>query len=673
VPHLFGKTDADAAYGLAWVECEDDWTNVEDGILAARGRLASARGKDWATVDYLCQLFRIQSFVDAKYDKELSPDTRAVVEAFAEGITHFAATHRDRMPDMALPVTGKDIVAGAALKTPFFYDLQTTLLKVMSGEHGAMVGKKGVQTSWIPARNPFAPEGTIGSNAWAVGPSRSADGATRLAINSHMPWEGPVTFYEAHVHSEQGWNMTGGTFPGGPMIFLGHDENRGWCHTINRPDLADVYELELNPDNPNQYKLDGAWRDFERGTARITVRFLGPIRWTFKRELLWSEHGPVLRTPKGARAIRFAGFGEVGQLEQWYRMNKARNLDEFRAAMRLLKLSSLNTLYADKQGNLFYAYNAQFPVRAEGFDWGGTLPGNTSKALWTGTYPFDNVPQVINPPSGFIQSCNSTPFRTTDGSGNPTPGQFPAAMGIETEMTNRALRALETYGADPSITRDAFYAYKYDKTYSKDSLMSRFLDELFASPPPADPGMKEAFALLKGWNRCMDKDSRAAGLAVLAAEEHNDFWHRPEVPEKPAEALRRAVDTMMKKHGRLDVPWGEMLRLRHGKVDLGLGGGPDCMRAVDVAFKDDGRFVGVNGDCYVLLVEWNKGGEVHSESIHQYGSATLDTKSSHYADQAPLFAEEKRKPVWFSEADIRAHLKREYRPGEIRGAWYASQ
>ena len=664
VPHIFGKTDADTAYGLAYAHCEDDWTNIEDGVLVSRARLASARGKDWAKFDYIVQFLRIRESVDEKYEKELSPELRALLEAYAAGVNHYAALHRKKVPYMPLPVTGKDIVIGAALKAPFFYDLQTDLEKLFGKKEGASIGGKGVQIAASFARNPFTNGMPIGSNAWAVGPKRSADGATRLAINSHMPWEGPVTFYEAHLHSEQGWNMIGGTFPGGPMIFLGHDDNKGWCHTINRPDLADIYELEINPANKNQYKFDGAWRDLEVGKARIKVWLWGPISWTFKQEMLWSAYGPTVRRDDGkVYAIRFAGLGEIGQLEQWYRMNKARNLEEFLAAMRMLKLTSLNTLYADKQGNLFYAYNGQFPVRSDGYDWTGVVPGNTSKTLWTEHYPFEKIPQVLNPPSGFIQTCNSSPYRTTDGAGNPRPEDFPVTMGIETHATNRCLRALELYGADPSITREKFHAYKFDKTYSVESGIAKFLEKLFALDAPQDPVLQEGIKLLKSWDRTTTKETPAAALAILCSENKNN--------DDPMATLRKATGILMQHYNRLDIPWSEMTRLRRGSTDLGLGGGPDCLRDVEVVLKDDGHFVGVNGDCYFLLVEWDKDGKLTSESIHQYGSATLDTNSPHYADQAPLFADEKMKPTLLTEEAVRANLKKEYRPGKGKDPWYA--
>lgn len=670
VPHVFGKRDADTVYGLAWAHCEDDWANIEDGVLLARGQLASARGREYAKFDYLVALFQVRKSVEAQYETALSAEVRALVEAYAEGVTHFASAHRDKMPHVALPVTGKEVVAGAAFKAPFFYGLQNDLGRLLAQEGGVPISPKGLIAA-LPAPDvPWTGYESMGSNAWAVAPSRSADGFTRLAINSHQPWTGPVAWYEAHLHSEEGWDMIGGTFPGAPFIFKGHDQNKGWCHTINRPDLVDVYDLEINHANPNQYKLDGEWRDLERATARIKVRLWGAISWTFKRELLWSVHGPAIRTPGGVCAIRFAGYGEIAQLEQWYRMNKARNLDEFMAAMRLHTLASLNTLYADRAGNLYYAYNARFPVRKAGYDWSQRLPGNTSDTLWQSTLPFDRVPQVLNPASGFVQSCNNSPYHTTVGKGNPVPQDFDPALGVETRMTNRALRALAIYGGDESITRDEFYAYKYDKTYDEQAAVSQFVQALIEKPVPDEPLLKQAVELLRDWDRGTDQDNPAAALAILAGENHpaRNAWGGD--PFDPVKVLRKAAEILMEKHGRLDVPWREMMRLRRGAVDLGLGGGPDCLRAIDPVLDKDGRFKAVNGDCYYLMVEWDREGRVRSEALHQFGSASIDPESPHYADQAPLFAAERMRPTWLTEEDIRAHLEKEYRPGEGGDPWY---
>lgn len=670
VPHIFGKTDADAAYGLGFAHAEDDWVYMQEAFLVARGQLASLKGRDSAVLDYFVHLFRVREFVEEKYARELSPDVRAVIEAYAAGVTHFAALNPRKFNHIELPITGKDVVAGSTLKSPFFYELHTVLQRLFAGDEEVPVSTQGVLAfEQGLAENPLGGAGTIGSNTWAIAPSRSADGATRLAINSHMPWTGQVTWYEAHLISEEGWNVIGGTFPGGPMIFKGHDGFKGWCHTINRPDLADVYELTINPDNPNQYRFDGEWRDFERRMAPIRVKLWGPISWTFKRECLWSVHGPALRTPEGVFALRFAGYGEVRQLEQWYRMNKARSFEEFKEAMEANDLVSLNTLYADRDGNLLYVYGGQFPDRPEGFDWRGILPGDTSAALTGDPLPYSALPRIENPVSGFLQSCNNAPFYTTDGPDNPRPEDFPESMGIETYMTNRAWRALELYGADPAITREAFFAYKYDKNYSERSWAAAYQRDLAAAPLSDYPELAEAAERVLSWSRDGERGNMTTALALLAAEPYHKRQRAGYDPD-PIAHLREAAGAMMKHHGTLEVRWEDMLRLRRGDLDLGLGGGPDCLRAIDIALESDGRFVGVNGDCYFLMVEWDAEGNMRSEGIHQFGAATVDANSPHFADQAPLFAAEKTRPTFFTEEEIRANLAREYRPGALNGPWY---
>lgn len=667
VPHVFGKTDADAAYGLAYAHCEDDAENMEDAILVARSRIASKHGQEQAKFDYIGQLFRVRQFVEEKYDREVPADVRAVAEAYAAGVTHYAALHPDKMPYVTLPVTGKDLVAGFTLKSPFFYELQKHLEAILSP---APAGTK--TAALVPTENPYTDGRAIGSNAFAVAPSRSSDGATRIAINSHQPWDGQVAWYEAHIHSEQGWNMAGGTFPGAPLILSGHDENKGWAHTVNRPDLSDTYELEMNPANPNQYKFDGQWRELEADDARITVRLWRGFHWTVKREILWCVYGPALRMDRGIFAIRFAGLGDVGAMEQWFRMNKATNLAEFQAAMALQGVPSFNTIYADKSGNLYYAYNGKFPDRNPDYDWQGILPGNTSATLWTAFLPFNRVPQIVNPPSGMLQSCNTSPFQTTVGEGNPRPEDFPAWMGVETVMNNRATRARALYGGDDSITPAEFRQYKFDKYYALDAAVGQRWQEYAALPTPADPLLRQGLALVQAWDLQTNAENRNAPLGVLACQPRMMKDKTPIDPD-PMVRLKKGVDTMMARYGRLDVPWGETIRLRRGDQDLPLGGATDCLRALEGALQPDNRIRADYGDGFFMFVEWDAAGKLHAESIHQYGAASTDPASPHYADQAPLFASEQMKPVWLDEATIRQHLARTYRPGDFTGPWYADR
>ncbi len=649
VPHIFGQIDADVAYGLAYAHAEDDFLTIQQTMLAARGRLATVYGIDAAPNDYMVHLLRIWDVVEASYASELSPELRAICEAYADGLNHYAALHPQEALPGLFPATGKDIIAGSVHKSPLFFGLDKVLGELLSEERAKPVSTRSA---------------SIGSNTLAVSPARSAGGETFLAVNSHQPWEGPVTWYEAHLHSEEGWNAVGGLFPGMPVVTHGHNQDLGWAFTVNKPDLVDVYVLEINPDDPNQYRFDGEWLELEIRTAPITVKLLGRLKWAVKEEVAWSVHGPVLRTSHGTYAVRYAGQGQAGIFEQLYRMNKARDFEEWRAALETPGLPMFNVGYADREGNIYYLYNGLLPVRTEGYDWSQYLPGNTSETLWADYLPFDRLPQVLNPASGFIQNCNSTPYETTLGPENPQPEDYSPTLGIETRLTDRARRALELFGADTAITEEEFYTYKYDLTYSQEGDMPRYVELILTAPMDQDPELREALDLVRAWDMKATPDSRATALVIWTLQTLG-FPEPEEIdPTDLAQAFADTVDIFKHTHGRIGVPWSDVNRLQRGSVDLGLGGGPDLLHAVVGAQRDDGRLQGRQGDSLVILVTWDKDGNVHSRSIHQYGSATLDESSPHYADQAPLFVNRQLKPVWLDEAEVQAHLEEEYRPGE---------
>ncbi len=643
VPHIFGKTDSDTAFGLAWAHAEDDFRTIQLSLLMSRGRLAAVEGRDAAAFDFLARWLRVQETARAHGEEILSPEARAVADAYAEGINRYAARHPSDVLPGVIPVTSLDLSAGFVFQNAAF-----------------VVG--GTLAKLLDESQPFYdPEKPRGSNSFAVGPTRSTDGRTRLAVNSHQPWTGPVAWYEVHLHSEEGWDAVGGVFPGSPVILHGHNRDLGWAHTVNQPDLVDVYRLEIDPENPSRYRFDGEWRELESFDIPIKVRLWGPFSWTFHREGLWSEHGPVVRRKDGTHAVRFAGIGEAGQLEQIYRMNRARDFTEFRDAMRLHRIAMFNTVYAGRDGTLYYVYNAKLPLRADGHDWSGVVPGDRSDLVWTEYLPYDELPQVLNPASGLVQNCNNTPYRTTVGPGNPRPEDFDPKLGVETGMTNRALRSLELFGSDDSISREEFFAYKFDMAYSPDSDIARWRAELAERERPDDALLAEAWDRVLAWDLGTEPTDREAALGVMT---FYAYWLklRENGAEPDAmELLKDAADSLMQHFGRLDPEWQEVNRLRRGSFDLPIGGGPDILHAVYGKPAADGRFEGVAGDSYVLLVEWGPEG-VSSRSIHQFGSATLDESSPHYADQAVLFVKRMTKPVWIDEADIRANLQREYTP-----------
>lgn len=665
VPHIYGQTDADAAFGLAYAHAEDDFLTIQQTLLAAQGQLASVEGYSAAPIDYSVSLLRVWDVVEAEYGR-LPTDTRALLEAYAAGVNRYAFQHPDQALSADLfPITGPDILATAVQKLPLFYQLDAVLTELYGD---APPKKKHTSPSAGLAR--FGEE-RYGSNVFAIAPSRSASGDTLLAANSHQPWTGPVAWYEAHVHSEQGWDMVGATFPATPLIILGHNRHLGWSFTVSHPDLIDVYQLEMNPDQPNQYRFDDQWRDLEVRSAPITIRLAGRLKWTVTQEALWSVHGPVVRRPHGVYAIRYAGFGRADIFDQLYRMNKATNFTEWQTAMRAMALPTFNVGYADREGNIYYLYNANLPQRAPGYDWANVLPGNTSATVWTEYWPFERLPQTLNPPAGFILNANSSPFSVTLGAGNANQADYPPEYGVDRRLTNRMFRLQELLGGDDSITFDEFLTYKYDMTYSPQSDVAQYVARLINAPSPSDPVVRAGVDALRHWDLRATPDSTGTGLMVLTLHYlwKGDTGLEPDAlvglavtEEQLLTAFTEAAQTLQRNFGQVDPLWGAVNRLRRGTMDLAIGGGPDLLHAVYGDLQNDGRLTGIAGDCYILIARWDQQGALTSYSIHQFGSATLDPTSPHYADQAPLFAQRNLKPIWFTDAEIRAHLEREYRP-----------
>ncbi len=667
VPHIYGKRDADVAYGLAYAHCEDDFETMQEAMLLSQGKLATHMRFEGLKFDFISNAFRVSKWVEEKYDSELSDEVRAVCEAYAAGINHYAGLHPDQVAaPQAFPASGKDIVAGFIVKMPFFYGFDKHLKPLMNGqlEPAEHTAAEDPMETLLWSRLPK------GSNSFAVAPSRSEDGATRLAINSHQPWEGPVAWYEARLHSDEGWDMVGGVFPGTPVILHGHNRNLGWAHTVNEPDLVDIYSLKLNPDNPNQYEFDGEWKDFEREMVPLELRLWGNIFIKVPQEFLWSVHGPALRTPTGVFAISFAGYGEARLVEQIFRMNKATDLDSFRAAMELRAMPSMNTMYADDKGNIWYLYNAALPERAEGFDWRGVLPGNTSKALWQGVISFDRMPQSLNPASGWLQSCNNDPFYCTVSDDAPQRSDYDDRYGIDTIMRNRAWRAIELFGSDESITREEFFAYKYDMKYSPQSMPAALVKEVLAKYPTGDAKHDAALEVLRDWDLSCDEANLGAAIGVgtvlptIAAQLFGD-----PIPDT-WDNFTTAADLLVANYGKVDVPWEQVNIMHRGEHRFGLGGGPDILFAVYGRPQPDGTLKGEAGDSYILMPEWDAQGKLSSQSLHQYGSATKDEQSPHFADQAALFQRREMKPVYMDEAELEGKVQIEYSPGDFTEPWY---
>lgn len=668
VPHIYGERDADVAFALAYAHAEDDIENMQSGRRFSRGQMGLQTGREGAISDYLVAAVQARRAAEEKYETDLSPQTRAVLEGYAAGINLYCAEEKDRCEPGFAPISPLDMITSFVARTPFYYGFDQQLTKLFEGDLDLMETAQSAREAYLKLDRRIVP----GSNAIAVAPSRSTDGHTRLMVNSHQPFIGPTAWYEARLKSEEGWDIIGGLFPGTPFISHGANQHLGWAVTVNKPDLIDFFKLVVNDlENPTQYMMDGDWVDFETENITIRVKLWGPFSFPAKQTIRRSIHGPVFDTPNGFFAASFAGDRNIQAVEQWLKMNKATNYEEWLAAMRIQGIPSFNFVYGDAEGNIGFYYNAQVPVRSPDWDWSQVAPGDRSDLVWQGTHPFGTAtPVVSNPSTGYVVNSNHTPFESTAEPDKPRREDFPAHYGISDTTTNRGLRAQALYAGDDQISGEEFLRYKMDNVYAQDSRLMVFLRELAVHPEISDKTeFEEALALFANWDGNTGLDARAAGLAIRTGQIAKGIQINNEGPENtnPVEALRQAIAEYMEGFGRIDPTWGEVNRLKRGDVDLPLTGAPDVLRAIySIENPKDGSLAGIAGDSYILYADWDENGVPTIQTIHQFGSATQDEESPHYADQTQLFADEGFKSPPMTLEALLSEATANYKPGQRR-------
>ncbi len=675
VPHIHGHTDPDVAFGVAYAHAEDDFSTLQDVVAMTRGRYGAIAGQDGAGIDFAYHFVGARGTAHRHYG-ELPADVRSVLDAYASGLNRYAALHAGEVKLARLfPVNGEDIAAGFALRQPFFFGLDRVLGPLAEGkpqlpEHGpSLTGAAptsiaqggGDQMTPEPAMPLPLPMGSVaessGSNAFAITPQRAGDGVTRLISNSHQPYRGGVAWYELEIDSDSGWHFSGATFPGSPYPFLGHNENLGWTNTVNRADLIDLYKLEVDGD-ASHYKLDGKWQVLEQQRVWLPVRF-GPLVLPIPRTVWRAAQGPALVTPTGTYAVRYAGIDSIESLEQYYRITKAQNFAQWQQAMALQGVPATNFIYADKTGNIAYWYNAAIPDRKAGPDWRHAVSGSDSSLIWQEPIPFASYPHLINPASGFVFNSNNTPLVAAGPGSELNPAMIPAIWGVETDMTNRARRAVKLLSEPRPISRDRLMAIKFDTEYERTGYVAWMLGGIASLNLRSEPDLAKAQQLLATWDLKADGKGAADALAVMVLEDAMSASYGLRPMPDPKTVLAKATDHLTKYFGRIDPPLGEVIRIRQGKIDLPDDGGGDTLRAATAWNVDpDGRLSVKHGDSFVMWIEWGQDGVVHSQSIQPYGAATTRLNDPHYADQAALFVAHKFKPVWFTRADVAAHAVR---------------
>ena len=647
VPHVHGATDADAAFGLAYAQADDDIKNILSTLDLASANSGLKSGRDGAITDYLIKALGIRELVEARYEEDLSSEVQAVLDGFVAGLNYWLSLNLNNETKDYYPVNKVDLVASFSIQNIFFAGIDNAIKELMRmpKEVSAAELDKGGESLKVASL-------VAGSNAFALNSNKTTDGKTRLIINSHQPLDGPVAWYEAHISSDEGWNMMGGLFPGAPFVFVGFNENLGWGMTVNKPDLTDAFKLQINPDNNNQYLLDGVWEDFETKNIKLPTKLFGPITWTFNREAKYTKHGLVLETESGSYALKFAGMKEIRQADQWFRMNKAQNKEEWLDAMKMRAIISFNAVYADKEDNIMLLHNTAGPIRNEAYDWELPVDGTKSELIWDQVTPFDEIPLLVNPNSGWVVSANQDPFRASAIADNLKRSDYSKTLGIETKMTNRAYRVIEIFDNNKKFNEQDLLDAKFDNQYSTESRSVKYLKNILETEYE-DEELKDAQKILSAWDLKTDYDNRSAALGVcILQEEWITFMNRIDAPDSK-KMFKDCIDMIKDSFDRVDPLWSEVNFLMRGDLALPIQGGPDTLRAVYGRPQDDGTLKAVAGDGLVVSLAWDSLGNQESQSIHQYGSATQDSTSKHYDDQVKLFVDEQMKPTFFDKADLK--------------------
>jgi acyl-homoserine-lactone acylase len=349
---------------------------------------------------------------------------------------------------------------------------------------------------------------SAGSNAWAVGPQKSASGHAMLVTNPHLRWSDFWLFMEAHLNTP-GFMLYGATLVGSPFLGMAFNNHMGWTHTVNTIDNVDLYELGLQD---GKYLLDGQALPFDERIALIGVKQQDGSLRTDTLRVRSSRHGVVIREENNkALALRFAGMDEVSQItSQWYLMGQASNFAEFEAALKLNQIPLFNVLYADRDGNIFYGYGGQVPKRNQGNwgSWAGIVPGDSSENIWEGSHDYEDLPRLLNPSTGWLQNANDPPFTSTIPQALD-PVDFPTYLApnfMELRPQQSALLLMQ----DDQISFERLIELQQNNSVL---LADRILDDLLALLPQVSDSLgMAAMDVLAKWDRTFSADSRGAVL-----------------------------------------------------------------------------------------------------------------------------------------------------------------
>ena len=607
IPYIKGETDMDVAYGIGLSHAEDAYDDLVELMPLYRGKSALFNGLKGVETDYLVRLLRVHQNVEKFAKDQLSDRSLQMAQAYADGVNQFAKDNPSKVNQRLHPITKEDIIAGSYIQHLFFAGLDSGL-QTMS-DH---ISKS------IPT----------GSNAIAVNGAKTEGDSSFLLINSHQPLAGPVGWYELNVESQSGWNAHGGNFPGSFVVNVGFNKDIGWGATVNRPDVLDIFELTVNPTNPDEYLLDKAWVPFEIEEDYLQIKLLGFLKIKSKQSFKYSKFGPVLEIQDKVFALRHSTQNSFQEIDGWFSLNKADSVQAFESALSSRKIPSFNFVVMDSAKNIGFFYNGRIPSRENAKAARKVLQGTSSRDIWPLNKSIQDLPTFINPENGWIQSTNQNPYAVM--------GEYSSALDLESShvyfeqrLTNRSFVANELLSPKTKITLDDFIYIKFDKSYSKNSRQYQFLLQLAKSN-------QEIALKVEPWDRQTNFKNRHAGFnSCLMAHEWLAEMNTQPIP-KTKDIVATCKDWFVEIDRKQTDEWGDITTISRLGRSYPIQGSLDTLRAVYGTPNDKTNSIDMSGgDGLFYIIEEGESGRM-IYGMHNFGSSR-NRESVHYSDQTFLF------------------------------------
>jgi acyl-homoserine lactone acylase PvdQ len=687
IAHVYGKTDADAVFGVLYAQAEDDFNRVETNFLNSMGRLAEAEGEGEIYRDLRMKLFIDPDDMKAQYQR--SPDwLKKLMNAWADGVNFYLHTHANVHPRVIkrfepwMALTFSEGSIGGDIER-----INLTELENFYG-HGPKILTASAES--VPAY--VEP---TGSNGIAIAPSNTTGHHALLLINPHTSF-----FFrsEAQMVSDEGLNAYGAITWGQFFIYQGFNDRAGWMHTSSGVDNIDEYlETVVKKGDAFHYKYGNEERAMK--TSRIVVPYKSGTGMATKAFTVYrTHHGPVVREAavspsNGGKWVSVRLMQEpMKALMQSYSRTKAKNYQTFRDTMELHTNSSNNTMFADAEGNIAYFHSNFIPRRDTRFDWTKPVDGSDPATEWKGVLSIDETPRLLNPKSGWLYNTNNHPWSAA-GPDSPKKSDFPAYVerGGENPRGLHAIRLLENR---KDFTLDSLVTAAYDSYQPGFAAQISALVRAWDATPASTPlkaKLGEQIAALRDWDYRWSTASVQHSLAVYWSEElgrqvaadarqagisADEYIVTKVTPEQMLQALSAVSDKLTNDFGSWKTPWGSINRYQRINGDI-VQKFDDAAPSTPVMFASarwgslasfgartypgTKKMYGTSGNSFVAAVEF--GDRVRARAVTA-GGESGDPKSAHFGDQASRYATGDLREVYFYRPDVEKHVERQYHPGK---------